>query len=144
MLAGVSRDANTPSSSRFHANSPLTILANLATSLPIPVQCPYFKFLFWVSVRSRVWLPSGDVLVLRPRVVAGLDEESSVETCGKDVGDVLAVELEEPVDNPGTKIDRHVVFRAALYSSAISNEIRFLATGPLIGISVIFAVFSKR
>ena len=35
---------------------------------------------------------------------AGVDEESSDESCGHDVEDVLALELEEPVDNPGTTI----------------------------------------
>ena len=35
-------------------------------------------------------------------MVAGLDVESSVESCGNDVGDVLVVELEDPVGNPGT------------------------------------------
>ena len=36
------------------------------------------------------------------RVVAGVDEESSVASCGDDAGDVLAVELEEQVGSPGT------------------------------------------
>ena len=44
----------------------------------------------------------------------GHDEESSVVSCGNDVGDVHAVELEAPVD-PGTTIDikfsvLHLVF----------------------------------
>ena len=63
-----------------------------------------FLFLFLVSVGSRDWLPSGELLVLRLRIVAELDEESSVVSCGNDVGDVLAVELEESVDNPGRTI----------------------------------------
>ena len=37
-------------------------------------------------------------------MVAELDVESSVKSCGNDVGDVLVVELEEPVDDPGTPI----------------------------------------
>ena len=74
--------------------SPTTV-ANLATSLPVPDRCP---------VESRNWFPSGELLVLRSRVDAGLDEQSSVVSCGNDVGDVLAVELEEPVDNRGTTI----------------------------------------
>ena len=37
-------------------------------------------------------------------MVAGLDVESSVESSVYDVGDLLAVELEEPVDNPGPTI----------------------------------------
>ena len=40
----------------------------------------------------------------RRRVVAGLDEESSFVSCSNDVGDVLAIELDELVDNPGTTI----------------------------------------
>ena len=51
--------------------------------------CPSFRFWFWVSSF---------------RVVAGLDEVSSDVSCSKDVEDVLAVELEEPVDNHGTTI----------------------------------------
>ena len=38
------------------------------------------------------------------RIGAGPDEESSDVPCGPDVGDVLSLELEEPVDNPGTTI----------------------------------------
>ena len=34
-------------------------------------------------------------------MVAGLDVESSVESCGNDVADVLVVELEELVERPG-------------------------------------------
>ena len=34
-------------------------------------------------------------------LVAGLDVKSSVTSCVNDVGDVLVVELEGPVDNPG-------------------------------------------
>ena len=37
-------------------------------------------------------------------MVAGLDAESSVESCGNDLGDVLVVELEELVGDPGTTI----------------------------------------
>ena len=57
-----------------------------------------------VSVGSRIWSPNNGKLVLRRRVIAGLDKESSDVSCGNDVGDVLALELEEPVDNPGTTI----------------------------------------
>ena len=45
----------------------------------------------------RNWPPSTGPLVLRRR---RLDVESSVESCGSNLGNVLAVELEEPVDNP--------------------------------------------
>ena len=40
--------------------------------------------------------------------------------------------------------DRNVVFCAALHSSAMFNELWFLTTGPLVGISVIFAEFPVR
>ena len=69
-------------------------------------QCLYAVaiFLFLVSVESGVWFPNTRMLVLKRRVVAGRDEESSDVSCGDDVGDVLALELEEPVANPGTTI----------------------------------------
>ena len=69
--------------------------------------------------------------VLRRRVIAGLDEESSDVSCGNDAGDVLALELEEPVDNPGTTIGTQFS-RVALDSFAICGRLWFLATGPLI------------
>ena len=59
--------------------------------------------MFWVSVRSRNLFPDTGMLVLSLRV-AGLDEKSSDVSCSNDVGDVLAVELEESVENPGTTI----------------------------------------
>ena len=99
----MSRDANTPSSSKFPVNSSDHSLANLATYLPVPARSPQFNFVFWVCVEARNWFPSGGLLVLRRRLVAGLEEESSV-SCVNDVGDVFAVELKEPVDNPGTTI----------------------------------------
>ena len=55
-------------------------------------------------MESRKRFSSGGLLILRRRIVAGPVEESSVVLCGKDVGPVLAVELEELVDNPGTTI----------------------------------------
>ena len=44
------------------------------------------------------------MLVLSLRIVAGLDEESPDVPCGNEVEDVLALELQELVDNPGTTI----------------------------------------
>ena len=44
------------------------------------------------------------MLVHRRRVIAGLDKESSDVCCSNDVGEILAFELEEPVDNHGTTI----------------------------------------
>ena len=59
----------------------------------------YFGFL-WISRP----VSDAEMLVLTLRVVAGLDEKPSDVSCGNDVEDVLALELEEPVDNPvGTK-----------------------------------------
>ena len=56
------------------------------------------------SGRSRNRFPDAMMLVSSIRVVAGLDKKSSDVSCGNDVEDVLALELEEPVDNPGTTI----------------------------------------
>ena len=52
------------------------------------------------------WLynPRLSVRRRRRRMAAGLGVESSVDPCGNDVGDVLEVQLEEPVGNPGTTI----------------------------------------
>ena len=102
VLAGVSLDADTTSCIIFSVQNPPTSLGNSATgffctgsvSLLSPVHCS----------ESRNWSPSNGLLVLRRRVVAGLDVESSVESCGNDVGDVFAVELEDLMDNPGTSI----------------------------------------
>ena len=95
--------------------------------------------MFWVSVGSRDWLPSGEQLVLRRRTVAGLDEESSVVFCGHDVRDALAVKMEEPVDNPGTTIG--IVFSVLHWLSVNFDKKWFLTTGPLKRQSVIFAEF---
>ena len=62
----------------------------------------------------RNWSPSTGLLVLRRRMVAELYAESLVESCGNDVGDVLVVELEEVVGDPGDN-NRHAVFRVAQY-----------------------------
>ena len=96
-----------------------------------------------VSVESRNWFHSGGRLVLRRRIVAGRDVESSVEFCGNEFGDVLAVELEEPVDDPGTTIGTKASVLHWMFLS-FKNEVWFLTTGPLKGISVIFADFTKR
>ena len=62
-------------------------------------------FLCSVCSESCSWSPNTRLRVLLRRLVAGLGVESStVKSCGNDVGDVLAVELEEAVDNPGTTI----------------------------------------
>ena len=87
MLAGVSRDAITPSSSRFSVNS-TNRAGKFRNRSPCTGTVSSFLFVFWVSVGSRYWLPSGELLVLRRRLVAGLDVESSV-SCVNDVRDVL-------------------------------------------------------
>ena len=60
-------------------------------------------FMTFGSGRSRDRSPNARLLVLSLRVVAGRNAETS-ESCGKDAGDVCVVELEEPVDKPGTTI----------------------------------------
>ena len=63
-------------------------------------------------------------------------------SCNTDVGDVGVAELEELVDKPGTTIGAwfSVLF---FYPSAVFDELWFLATGLLVGISVISAEFSE-
>ena len=58
----------------------------------------------FVFVGSRERFPDATILVLTLRVAAGLDDVSSDVSCRNDVEDVLALELEEPVDNPGTAV----------------------------------------
>ena len=71
---------------------------------------------------------------------AGRNVETT-ESCGNDAGDVGVDELEEPVDKPGTTIDKQ--FSVVKYSSAFFNELWYLTTEPHIRISVICAEFSK-
>ena len=97
VFAGVSLDAGTSVSSRFSANS--SNQSGRSRSRPLVAWLlSLFLFMFLVFVGSPrfadVW---GWVSSLRG--VAGPDE-----SCGNDVEDKLALELEEPVDNPGTKI----------------------------------------
>ena len=103
MLAVGSRDAHTLSSSRFSVKS-----SNFSGTPPNRSPCTgsvsLFMILCLVSVESRKWFPSTGLRARRRRMVAGLDVQSSAESCGSDVGDVFAVELEDPVDNPETTI----------------------------------------
>ena len=107
VLASVSLDAtNTPfSSSECSVNS-----SNRSGKAHNKCSCVgtmfffFFLIVLWVSIGSRNWFPNTGMLVLRRRVIAGRDEESSDVSFGNDVGDVLALELEEPVDNAGTTI----------------------------------------
>ena len=102
---------------------------------PWPVDLLIFVFVFFVSVESRSWSPRARLRVLRPRVVAGRGVESSpVEFCDNDVDDVLVYGT-----TMGTSFSvLHRIF------VPFKNEIWFSITGPLIGISVVFAKFSKR
>ena len=72
-----------------------------------------FVFLLLVFVGSRDWYPDAGMLVSSLRDVAGLDEVSDV-SYGNDVEDVLALELEEPVDEPGTTIGTSSVLHRIL------------------------------
>ena len=63
-------------------------------------------------------------------------------SCDKDVGDAGVAELEEPVDRPGTTIGT-LFCRAAFYSSAFFDELWFLTTGKMVGLSVIVAEFFR-
>ena len=112
----MSLDANTPSSSRFVVNSS-NHSGKARNRFPGAGTMSLFLMVFLVPVGSRSWFPSTGMLVLSRRGVAGLDEESSDVSCGNDVGDALALELEEPVDNPGTTISC-VVLSVALDVSA--------------------------
>ena len=100
MFTGVSLDAETPFS-RFYVKS-----SNHCGRSRNNLPCTGSVSLLFHSDcwESRNWSPSTGLLVLRRRVIAGLDVESSDESCGNDVGEKLVVELEEPVDNPGTTI----------------------------------------
>ena len=107
MFAGVSLDAGTASSSRFSANS-----------------CNH-------SYKSRNRFSDAETLVSLLRVGAGLDEASSDVSCGKDAEDELALERQEPVDNPGTTIGtKFSVLHGG--SCAIVGELWVLTTGTLV------------
>ena len=73
-------------------------------------------------------------------MVAGLDVESSVAPCVDDVGDVLVVEMEEPLTILGQRSVHPFPCRVVI--SVVSNKVWFLTTGPLIGTSVVFAELS--
>ena len=99
VFAGVSLDANTPSSSIFSVNA----LAHSDKSrnwFPGAGTMSLFLFVLLMPVGCRDWFPDAGMLVLSLRVV----EVSSEMSRGNDVEDVLALELEEPVDNLGTTI----------------------------------------
>ena len=67
---------------------------------PCSIVVPFF---FLVSFGSGKWSSSAQRRLLLLRVFAGAGAESSrIESCDTDVEDVLVVELEDPVDKPGT------------------------------------------
>ena len=61
-------------------------LADRATSVPVLDRCP--QHLSSNCSESRNWSPSTRLLVLRRRMVDGLDAETYFGSCGNDVGDV--------------------------------------------------------
>ena len=87
VLAGVSHDAGTLSSTEV-----LQPFCQIAQQVGAGTVYQ-FKIGFGVSVFE-----------LSRRVIAGLDVESLFKSRVNDVGDALALELEETVDNPGTTI----------------------------------------
>ena len=100
--------------------SPPTILADRATGFPVLDRCPCYHLLMFRNFGTG--LPVLDCVYF-------------------DV--VRSLELEEPVDNPGTTIGTSIsVF--ALHFPAVVNKVWFLTTCPLIGTSVIFTECSKR
>ena len=77
VLAGVSRDVNTPSSSRLLC-TPLTTLANLATGFPMQERCPYV-FVFWFLQDLATGFPMAECLCCH--FVLLLDLMKSHQTC---------------------------------------------------------------
>ena len=86
--------------------TPLTTLGNLATGWFSGARYGIlFLFVFLFSVESCNWLTNIGMLVLRRRVMAGFDEESSDVSCGNDVQETyLLSSWKNSVDNPGTRI----------------------------------------
>ena len=95
---------------------------------------PWFSlFFFWFGLgRSRQCADTPSSL----RKLAGLEEVLD-ESCGNDVEDELAPELD---DNPGTTRGA-TFFCLAQNSFPIVGQMWLLTTGPLVGISVLFAAF---
>ena len=78
------------------------------------------------------------------RTDAGRGVELS-ESCVDDVGEVEVDDLEEGRACRQTKDNnRYVVLRVALYPSAMKKKCGLVTTGPVSGVSVIFAELSKR
>ena len=66
--------------------TPPFTLAHLEASFPVAVRCPDFSLCFGFLWDLATGFPNTGMLVLRRRVTAGLDEESSDVSCGSDVG----------------------------------------------------------
>ena len=66
----------------------------------------------FVGLRDR--LPDAGTLVLSLHFVAGRDEVPSYVSCGSDMDDELALELEEPVTNPGQQSAKLSVLHRSL------------------------------
>ena len=84
----------------------------------------------------RNWSSRARLRVLRRRSVAGLDVEPSAVSCGGDVADVLVVELEEPVDNPGIALGLSAVFDKMWFlttGTVTTNKSRSLAVKSVVG-----------
>ena len=102
MLAGVSLDADPPSSARFSTKFS-NHSGRSCNRFPSIRLMPLFSSFDCSELRNSS--PNSPLRAPRRRIVAGLDVESSVvESCDTDVGDVLVVKLEEPVDKSGTTI----------------------------------------
>ena len=99
----MSLDANTPSSSRFSVNSSIQS-GKSRNQFPGAGTMSLFLCVFLVFVGLRDRFLDAGTLVSSLRSVAGLHEESSDVSCGHDVADVLALELEKPVADPGTTV----------------------------------------
>ena len=119
----------------------LTILADQATGFHRTFSLSPCFNCFSISAGSCDGLTHTVLLELSLLVDAGCNVGTTA-FCNTDVGDVGVAELEELVDK--TRDNHWYVFRrAALYPSAIFDELWFLATSPLVGISVILAEFSE-
>ena len=84
-------------------------------------------FVFILGLGDRC--PDFRTLVSSLRFAAGLHEVSSYVSCGNDVEDERALELEEPVANSGTT-NRHEVFRTAQNFVGHFGQLWFFLTWP--------------
>ena len=99
VLLGLFRVAEAPSSTGF------SVTPSNHSGRPcdrIPSAGSMSSFLSSVRSESCNWSPQCSTACAR-MLDLGV-EPSAVKSCGDDVGDVLAIELEGAVDNPGTTI----------------------------------------